>query len=166
MTREMINVINNWTLDEEPRSDISKKSVGGSASRRLTGFYGHEYFAAMYLQRRLSGWLAKQRRLDKKKTKETGRKVKKAIKKLRKIKKKHSGNLVLAAVREGPSASFEAIRQPSQQVECVEQFIHDEVRRVCMSTVFEYFCCFCCWGVESAIVFLVMEFGIKASPVL
>lgn len=52
--------------------------------------------------------------------------MKKAVKKPKKIKKKHSGNLVLAAVREGPSASFEAIRQPSQQVEYVEQFIHDE----------------------------------------
>ncbi|EGZ10885.1 hypothetical protein PHYSODRAFT_337659 [Phytophthora sojae] len=94
MTREMINVINNWTLDEEPLSDINKKRVGGASSRRFTGFYGHEYFAAIYLQRRVSNWLARQRQP---KTKESARKLKRSTKRLRKLKKKHSGNLVLAA---------------------------------------------------------------------
>ncbi|KAG6622128.1 Voltage-gated Ion Channel (VIC) Superfamily [Phytophthora cinnamomi] len=68
MSREMIiTVLNNWALGEELRNNIYEKSAGGSSRRRLTGFYGHEYFAAIYLQRR-----------DKK------------------LKKKHSGSLVLA----------------------------------------------------------------------
>ncbi|KAE9356075.1 hypothetical protein PF008_g3766 [Phytophthora fragariae] len=109
MTREMINTTNNWALTDESKLGDDVKKTGGASNRKPTEFYAHEYFAARYLQRRVQNWLVRKRQLEKKKTRDFIRKMKKQSKKPRKD-KKHGETLVLPMVKRVPNALQEASR--------------------------------------------------------
>jgi hypothetical protein len=118
--------MNNWAQGDVPASLNSARRVRGASSRRLIGFYAHEFFAARYLQRRVARWLVTKHQLEKNKMRDFIRKVKKAGKKPRKLKKKRRETLVLTVMKEGPTMVME-IPSSAQDTEYVEKFLRDEL---------------------------------------